>query len=89
MVRLDGRVAILTGGAKGIGRHYAQALAAEGARLMIADIADGRELAQALARDHGANSVEACVVDVSDEGAVKSPGRRDHGALRQDRHPDQ
>ena len=24
MARLDGRVAILTGGAKGIGRHYAQ-----------------------------------------------------------------
>ena len=41
MGRLDGRVAIVTGGAKGIGRHYAQALAAEGARLMIADIADG------------------------------------------------
>ena len=26
MARLDGRVAILTGGAKGIGRHYAQRL---------------------------------------------------------------
>ena len=37
-----GRVAIVTGGAKGIGRHYSQALAAEGARVMIADIADGQ-----------------------------------------------
>jgi len=44
--RLDGRVAIVTGGAKGIGAHYARALAAEGARLMIADIADGKEVAQ-------------------------------------------
>jgi NAD(P)-dependent dehydrogenase (short-subunit alcohol dehydrogenase family) len=72
MARLDGRVAILTGGAKGIGRHYARALAAEGARLMIADIADGSEVAAALAREHGANSVESSVTDVSDEGAVKA-----------------
>ena len=42
MPRLAGKTAIVTGGAKGIGRHYSQALAAEGARVMIADIADGR-----------------------------------------------
>ena len=72
MARLDGRVAIVTGGAKGIGVHYARALAAEGARLMIADIADGKEIAAALAREHGANSVASSVTDVSDEGAVKA-----------------
>jgi NAD(P)-dependent dehydrogenase (short-subunit alcohol dehydrogenase family) len=72
MARLDGRVAILTGGAKGIGRHYAQRLAAEGARLMIADIADGKDLAADIARQHGANSVASAVTDVSDEGAVKA-----------------
>ncbi|MGC2075918.1 MAG: SDR family oxidoreductase, partial [Xanthobacteraceae bacterium] len=72
MARLDGRVAILTGGAKGIGRHYAQALAAEGARLMIADIADGKEIAAAIAREHGANSVESCITDVSEEAAVEA-----------------
>jgi len=71
MTRLDGRVAILTGGAKGIGKHYARALAAEGARLMIADVADGKETAAALAREHGANSVASSITDVSDEGAVK------------------
>ncbi len=70
MARLNDRVAILTGGAKGIGRHYARALAAEGARLMIADLADGKELAEALAREHGANSVASSVTDVSDEAAV-------------------
>jgi NAD(P)-dependent dehydrogenase (short-subunit alcohol dehydrogenase family) len=48
MARLSGRVAILTGGAKGIGRHYAGALAAQGARLMIADVVDGKELAEEL-----------------------------------------
>jgi len=72
MARLDGRVAILTGGAKGIGQHYARALVAEGARLMIADIADGKEVAAALAREHGANLVESSMTDVSDEAAVKA-----------------
>ena len=71
MARLDKRVALLTGGAKGIGRHYAKKLAAEGARLMIADIADGKDLAEEIAREHGANSVASAVADVSDEGAVK------------------
>ncbi|MGA2817023.1 MAG: SDR family oxidoreductase [Xanthobacteraceae bacterium] len=72
MGRLDGRVAIVTGGAKGIGRHYSHALAAEGARLMIADIAGGPEVADAIARAHGANSVASAVTDVSDETAVKA-----------------
>ncbi len=72
MGRLDGRAAIVTGGAKGIGAHYARALAAEGARLMIADIADGKEAAQSLAREHGANSVASAITDVSDEAAVKA-----------------
>jgi NAD(P)-dependent dehydrogenase (short-subunit alcohol dehydrogenase family) len=71
MARLDKRVALLTGGAKGIGRHYAKKLAAEGARLMIADIADGKDLAEEIAREHDANSVASAVADVSDEGAVK------------------
>ena len=44
MSRLAGKTAIVTGGAKGIGRHYSMALAAAGARVMIADIADGKEL---------------------------------------------
>jgi NAD(P)-dependent dehydrogenase (short-subunit alcohol dehydrogenase family) len=72
MGRLDGRVAIVTGGAKGIGKHYVRALAAEGARLMIADVADGKDVAAALAREHGANSVASCLTDVSDESAVQA-----------------
>ena len=72
MPRLAGKTAIVTGGAKGIGRHYSQALAAEGARVMIADIADGRELAEEIAGRHGANSVASVKFDVSDEKAVKN-----------------
>src|ERR1700676_174100 len=71
MARLDGRVAIVTGGAKGIGRHYSLALAAEGARVMIADVADGGELAAEIAKSHGANSVTSQTVDVSDEAQVE------------------
>jgi len=71
MGRLNNRVAIVTGGAKGIGRHYSVALAAEGARVMIADIVDGAELAAEIAAKHGANSVASEVFDVSDEAAVK------------------
>jgi NAD(P)-dependent dehydrogenase (short-subunit alcohol dehydrogenase family) len=72
MARLLGRTAIVTGGAKGIGRHYSFALAAEGARVMIADIADGEGLAREIAAAHGANSVTSAVTDVSDEDAVKA-----------------
>ena len=90
MGRLEGRVAIVTGGAKGIGRHYSRALAAEGARLMIADIADGNEAADEIARTHGANSAASAVTDVSDEGAVKAlveterPARDERGEQSDD-----
>jgi NAD(P)-dependent dehydrogenase (short-subunit alcohol dehydrogenase family) len=72
MGRLDNRVAIVTGGAKGIGRHYSHALAAEGARVMIADIVDGSDLAAEIAAKHGANSVAAETCDISNESAVKT-----------------
>ena len=72
MARLSGRTAIVTGGAKGIGRHYALALAAEGARVMVADIADGEEVAAEIAAKHGANSVTSAITDVSDEASVKT-----------------
>ncbi len=72
MARLAGRTAIVTGGAKGIGRHYSRALAAEGARVMIADIADGKAVAEEIAAAHGANSVTSIVADVSDESSVEA-----------------
>jgi NAD(P)-dependent dehydrogenase (short-subunit alcohol dehydrogenase family) len=72
MSRLAGRTAIVTGGAKGIGRHYSVALAGEGAHVMVADIADGKDIAAEIAGKYGANSVTSMVADVSDEGAVKS-----------------
>lgn len=40
MARLDGRVAIVTGGGRGIGVAYCKALAAEGAKVVVTDIVD-------------------------------------------------
>jgi NAD(P)-dependent dehydrogenase (short-subunit alcohol dehydrogenase family) len=42
---LAGRVAIVTGGAQGIGRAIAQALAADGARIVIADLQGAEQAA--------------------------------------------
>jgi NAD(P)-dependent dehydrogenase (short-subunit alcohol dehydrogenase family) len=72
MPRLTGKVAIVTGGALGIGRHYSQALAAQGAKVMIADIADGKPLADEIASRHGVDAAASAVADVSDEEAVKN-----------------
>src|SRR6476661_5899771 len=72
MARLEGRTAIVTGGAKGIGVHYSKALAAEGAHVMIADIADGSALAAEIAAKHGRNSTDSMVFDVSDEAQCKA-----------------
>ncbi len=71
MARLAGRTAIVTGGAKGIGRHYSEALAAEGAGVVIADIVDGRAVAEEIAARHGRNATMSAVFDVSDEAQVK------------------
>jgi NAD(P)-dependent dehydrogenase (short-subunit alcohol dehydrogenase family) len=72
MARLAGRSAIVTGGAKGIGRHYSQALAAEGSEVMIADIADGSALAEEIAAKYGRNATTSAIFDVSDESQVKA-----------------
>jgi NAD(P)-dependent dehydrogenase (short-subunit alcohol dehydrogenase family) len=72
MPKLSGRTVVVTGGAKGIGRHYSLALAAEGARVMIADIADGSAVAGEIAGTHGANSVASMIADVSEEASVKA-----------------
>jgi NAD(P)-dependent dehydrogenase (short-subunit alcohol dehydrogenase family) len=68
------RIALVTGGFSGLGRHFAQVLAAHGARVVIA----GRriELGEQVAQDICAavsrpGAVSACHLDVTDSASVE------------------
>ena len=70
MSRLDNDVAIVTGGAQGIGAAYAKALGEEGARVVIADVLDGTPLANDINASGG--TATAMAVDVTDANAVQA-----------------
>ena len=66
---LDGRVAVVTGAAQGIGNAIARGLAAEGARVVVADLNRADEAADEL--DQGVG----LTVDVGDETQVEQMAR--------------
>ena len=68
MGRLGGRVAIVTGGAEGIGVGYAKALAAEGAHVCVADIQPQAAVVAAI-KSAGGNAI-GVNCDVTDAGQV-------------------
>jgi len=68
-MRLQDKVIIVTGGATGIGRAYCQRAAVEGARVVVADIADPKPVVQEIeARGAQALAVEC---DVSREADTR------------------
>ena len=68
-MRLTDKVVVITGGAKGIGFAYSQRFMAEGARVVIADIADPLAAAEKLGSPDRVLGVRA---DVSDAPAVRA-----------------
>ena len=72
MGRLEGKVALVTGGASGIARAGSIMMAREGAAVVVADLdADGAAKVAA-AINAGGGKARACPVDVRDSSSVQS-----------------
>ena len=75
---LAGRIALITGGASGIGRSAARTLAGRGAHVVIADrnLDGAAEVADEIVAAHGLRRACAVRVDVTEEEAVVEMTRR-------------
>ena len=68
--RLAGKVALITGAASGLGRVGAELFAAQGAQIVVADLASGEETVEAIAAAGGEATFVSC--DVTDEQSVEA-----------------
>ena len=86
-MRLDDKVAIVTGAAHGMGEAEARLFAQEGAKVVVADVLG--EQAEAVAADIRAGGGEAiaATIDVTSEPVMGRANREDRGALWPARHP--
>lgn len=81
MTRLDGRVALVTGAARGIGRAVAECLHADGAYVVVTDIADDAGLQVVEALGTRAAFLHLDVSEVADWEGAASAVREVHGRL--------
>jgi NAD(P)-dependent dehydrogenase (short-subunit alcohol dehydrogenase family) len=70
MGQLNGRVAVVTGAGRHLGRAYALGLAAQGAAVVAADIIDAAPVAAEIAEAGG--SAESTFLDVTDESSTQA-----------------
>ncbi len=77
MRRLEGKAAIVTGGARGLGLAFTRALIAEGARVLAADIAEGRDAEAAGARFVSADTTAEGAAEGVARSALEAFGRLD------------
>ena len=68
MKRLEGKIAVITGAAQGIGAAYALGMAAEGAKVVVADIADTSDIVEQIKTAGG--SAIGCQADVTDNESL-------------------
>ena len=85
--RLQGKVALVVGGGSGMGRAGAVAMAAEGAKVAVSDIALERAEAVAASITAGGGTAAAMHVDVTLARAGSACRRRDRLSLRPPRRP--
>ena len=73
LFRLDGKVAVVTGGSKGIGMFYSQALAEAGASVVVADIdpASVAQTAERLVKEHDGR-ILAADLDVTSQDSIRA-----------------
>jgi NAD(P)-dependent dehydrogenase (short-subunit alcohol dehydrogenase family) len=71
-MRLDGKVAVVTGAAQGIGRGIAQRFAAEGARLVLADVQEERGQQTTRELTEGGATAVFVPTDVTDPAQIEA-----------------